>query len=52
MSVRNSIYIPEDFPCSVATELLIFCSVCVREKMCVFVNVCALTHVAACDRGL
>lgn len=49
MSIRNSIYIPEDFPCSVATELLIFCNVC----MCVCECVCThtLTHVAACDRG-
>lgn len=32
MSIRNSIYIPDDFPCSVATELLIFCSVCMWER--------------------
>lgn len=38
--MESSIYIPEDVPCSVATELLIFCGaslyVYVRKSVCVF----------------
>lgn len=46
MGMEHSIYIPENFPCSAATELLIFCSVSVyvREKVCVFVNVQTHTY--------
>lgn len=55
--MENSIY-PENFPCSAASDLLIFCAVIVymygRGKVVcvsVFMNVCEPTHcVDACDR--
>ena len=44
MSIRNSIYIPEDFPCSVAPELLIFCGVRMWEKKCVCLWIWVHSH--------